>query len=153
MLFAKNPGGSLRFYVDYRGLHAITKKYRYLLLIRETLRQLTKARWFTKVDVRTAFRRLRIKEGDEWKTAFRLRQGLFEWLVFPFGLCGAPATFQRFINSTLQEFLDIFCSAYVDDVIVYSDGDLEDHYQKVSKVMNALKTAGLRLDLESVLLG
>ncbi|KAI0991977.1 hypothetical protein K3495_g16209, partial [Podosphaera aphanis] len=154
VLFARKPGGGLRFCVDYRGLNAITKKDRYPLpLIRETLRQLTKARWFTKVDVRTAFHRLRIKEGDEWKTAFRSRQGLFEWLVCPFGLCGAPATFQRFINSTLREYLDLFCSAYVDDVIIYSDGDLEDHYEKVSKVLNALNKAGLRLDLEKCAFG
>ncbi|KAI0992371.1 hypothetical protein K3495_g15815 [Podosphaera aphanis] len=103
ILFARKPGGGLRLCVDYRGLNAITKKDRYPLpLIRERLRQLTKARWLTKVDVRTAFHRLRIKEGDEWKTAFRSRKGLFEWLVCPFGLCGAPAAFQRFINNTLR---------------------------------------------------
>ena len=65
----------------------------------------------------------------------------------------APATFQRFINSTLQELLDFFCSAYVDDVIIYSDGDLEDHFKKVSKVLNSLKTAGLRLDLDKCAFG
>ncbi|KAI1006047.1 hypothetical protein K3495_g2170 [Podosphaera aphanis] len=148
VLFAKKPGGGLRFCVDYRGLNAITKKDRYPLpLIRETLRQLAKARWFTKVDVRTAFHRIRIK-GDEWKTAFRSRQGLFEWLVCPFGLCGAPATFQRFINHTLREFLDVFCSAYIDDVIIYTDGDLNDHHEKVRKVINSLKKAGLVLDID-----
>ncbi|KAI1004189.1 hypothetical protein K3495_g4019 [Podosphaera aphanis] len=81
VLPAKKPGGGLRFCVDYRGLNAITKKDRYPLpLICETLYQLAKARWFTKVDIRTAFHRLRIK-GDEWKTAFRSRKALFEWLV------------------------------------------------------------------------
>lgn len=115
-------------------MNTVTKKNRYPLpSIGETLRQLSKARWFTKVDIRTAFHRLRIKEGDEWKTAFRNRQGLFEWLVCPFGLCGAPAAFQRFINNTLREFLDIFCSAYIDDVIVYSDGDLNDYFGKVKR--------------------
>ena len=149
VLFARKPSGGLRLCVDYRGLNSITKKDRYPLpLIRETLRQLAKARYFTKLDVRSAFHRLRIKEGDEWKTAFRTRQGLFEWLVCPFGLCGAPAAFQRFINNALRQFLDVFCSAYIDDVIVYSDGNLEDHYEKVRQVLDALKTAGLRLDLD-----
>ena len=94
VLFVKKPGGGLRFCVDYRALNAITEQDRYPLpLIRETLRSLSQARWFTKLDVRAAFHRLRIREGDEWKTAFRTRFGLFEWLVTPFGLAEAPATF------------------------------------------------------------
>ncbi|KAI0996379.1 hypothetical protein K3495_g11802 [Podosphaera aphanis] len=154
VLFAKKPSGGLRFCVDYRGLNAITKKDRYPLpLIRETLRQLSKARWFTKIDVRAVFHRLRIKEGDEWKTAFRTRQGLFEWLVCSFGLCGALETFQRFINNALREYLDIYCSAYLDDVIIYTDGDLQDHYGKVRKVIDALKIAGLRMDIEKCAFG
>jgi hypothetical protein len=93
VLFVKKPGGGLRFCVDYRGLNAITRKDRYPLpLISETLRSLSKARWFTKLDVIAAFHKIRIKEGDEWKTAFRTRYGLYEWLVTPFGLTGAPAT-------------------------------------------------------------
>lgn len=147
VLFARKPGGGLRFCVDYRGLNAITKKDRYPLpLVRETLRNLSTARFLTKLDVRAAFHRLRVREGDEWKTAFRTRYGQFEWLVTPFGLCGAPATFQRYINSALDTFLDDFCSAYMDDVIIYSDGDYLDHMQKVSQVMKRLAEAGLRLD-------
>ena len=149
VLFAKKPGGGLRFCVDYRALNAITQKDRYPLpLIRETLRAMSKARWFTKVDVRAAFHRLRIKEGDEWKTAFRTRFGLFEWLVTPFGLAGAPAAFQRYINSTLDEFLDWFCSAYLDDVLIYTDGSYEDHMAKVNMVLERLGAAGLKLDIK-----
>lgn len=149
VLFAKKPGGGLRFCVDYRALNAITKQDRYPLpLVRETLRSLAKARWFTKVDVRAAFHRIRVKEGDEWKTAFRTRFGLFEWLVTPFGLAGAPATFQRYINNTLADFLDIFCSAYMDDVLIYSDGSYRDHMKKVRKVIARLGEAGLRLDID-----
>ncbi|KAI0993328.1 hypothetical protein K3495_g14856, partial [Podosphaera aphanis] len=109
VLFVKKPGGGLRFCVDYRALNSISKADRYPLpLIKETLAKLSKARWFTKLDVRAAFHKLRIKEGDEWKTAFRTRFGLFEWLVMPFGLNGAPASFQRYINETLREYLDVF---------------------------------------------
>ena len=75
---------------------------------------------FTKLDVIVAFHRLRIKEGDEWKTAFRTRFGLYEWLVTPFGLANALSTFQRYINWTLKDFLDDFCLAYIDDIIIYS---------------------------------
>ena len=88
------PGGGLRFCVDYRALNAITQKDRYPLpLIRETFRLISKARWFTKLDIIVAFNKIRIAEGEEWKTAFRIRFGLFEWLVLPFGLTSGPATF------------------------------------------------------------
>jgi hypothetical protein len=102
----------------------------------------------TKLDVIAAFHKIRIKEGDEWKTAFRTHYGLFEYLVTPFGLTGAPATFQRYINSTLQEYLDEFVSAYIDDILIYSDGSLSDHRKKVRKVMKRLQEAGLQIDID-----
>lgn len=128
VLFARKPTGGLRLCVDYRGLNAITVPDRYPLpLFKETLRQLSKARWFSKLDVKSAFHRIRIREGDEWMTAFRCRLGLFEWLVTPFGLVNAPATFQRYINEQLREHLDIDATAYMDDVLAYTSGNEEDH--------------------------
>ena len=148
VLFVRKPGGGLRFCVDYRGLNAITRKDRYPLpLIHETLNNIGKAKWFTKVDVSAAFHKLRIRLGDEWKTAFRTRFGLYEWLVTPFGLAGAPSSFQRYINWVLREFLDVFCSAYLDDVLIYTDGSLEEHRAHVRRVMDALDMAGLHLDI------
>jgi hypothetical protein len=148
VLFARKPGGGLQMCVDYRALNRVTRSDRYSLpLIKETLRNLSTAQWFTKLDIRAAFHCLRIKEGDEWKTAFRTRFGLFEWLVTPFGLTGAPAAFQRYINEVLREFLDIFCSAYMDDVLIWSDGDYLDHMAKVNQVLAKLKAAGLKVDL------
>ena len=149
VLFAKKPGGGLRFCVDYRGLNAVTRKDRYPLpLIRETLRSISRAKWLTKLDVSAAFHKIRITEGDEWKTAFRTRYGLYEYLVTPFGLTGAPATFQRYINYTLREYLDEFASAYLDDTLVYSDGSLDDHRRKVKLVLRKLQEAGLQLDVD-----
>ncbi|XP_044717053.1 reverse transcriptase (RNA-dependent DNA polymerase) domain-containing protein [Hirsutella rhossiliensis] len=92
---------------------------------RDTLRNLKDAKWFTKVDVVQAFHKVRVAEGDEWKTAFRTRYGLFEWMVTPFGLSGAPATFQRYINGILRDYLDEFASAYMDDILIYSSGSRE----------------------------
>ena len=79
VLFVRKPGGGLRFCVDYRALNAITKKDRYPLpLIQETLNQISKAKWFTKLDVSAAFHKIRIVKGKEWLTAFRTRYGLYE---------------------------------------------------------------------------
>ena len=148
VLFARKPGGGLRFCVDYRALNAITIKNRYPLpLIRETLAQLSKAKIYTKLDVVAAFNRIRIAKGDEWLTAFNTRYGLFETLVMPFGLSNAPATFQARINEVLHPFLDVFCTAYIDDILIYSN-DLKIHRQHVRLVLQALQEAGLQLDIK-----
>ena len=88
--------------MGYRGLKEITIKDRYPLpLIHETLAQLSKARYFTKLDIKDAYYLVRMAEGEEWKTAFQTRYGLFESLVMPMGLTNAPATFQKFNNDIL----------------------------------------------------
>lgn len=147
VLFAHKPGGGLRFCVDYRGLNAITIKNRYPLpLIQETLSRLSKARYYTKLDVIGAFNQIRIAEGQEWLTAFNTRYGLFESLVMPFGLTNAPATFQSYINSLLRPYLDVFCTAYIDDILIYSD-DLTSHRLHVHTILETLQKAGLKLDI------
>jgi hypothetical protein len=89
----------LRLCVDYRGLNKITVKNRHPLpLITESLERLAQAKFYTKLDVREAYHRIRIKEGDEWKTAFRTKYGYFEYTVMPFGLTNAPAQFQAYMN-------------------------------------------------------
>lgn len=149
VLFAKKPNGGLRLCVDYRGLNSITTPDRYPLpLFKETLRQLSKSKWFTKLDVKSAFHRLRIREGDEWMTAFRCRLGLFEWLVTPFGLINAPASFQRYINETLRENLDINATAYMDDVLIYTNGNVQEHWRTVRGILDKLDKAGLYLDID-----
>lgn len=148
VLLVRKPGGGIRFCVDYRGLNELTVKDRYPLpLIKDTLRNMSQARWFTKLDIIAAFHKIRIHPGEEWKTAFRTRYGLFEWLVTPFGLTGAPATFQRYINQVLREYLDDFVSAYIDDIIIYSSGSLANHRRKVCKVLQKLQDAGLQCDI------
>jgi len=149
VLFVKKPGGGLRFCVDYRGLNKITRKDRYPLpLIYETLRTIGQAKWFTKLDVVAAFHKIRIAKGQEWMTAFRTRYGLFEWMVTPFGLANAPSTFQRYINWALRDYLDEFCSAYVDDILIYTDGSLDKHRGHVRKVLRRLRDAGLQIDID-----
>ncbi len=93
-MFVPKKGGKLRIVIDYRRLNAITIKNRYPLLnIEEIKNRLTRAQWFTKIDLRDAFYSIRIAEGEEWKTAFRTRYRLYEFLVMPFSLTNALATY------------------------------------------------------------
>jgi hypothetical protein len=148
VLFVKKADGGLRFCVDYRGLNNATVKDRYPLpLVKESLNNLRGMKYFTKLDIISAFNNVRIKEGQEYLTAFRTRFGLFESLVMPFGMTGAPATFQRFMNDTLREYLDLFCTAYLDDILIYSRTK-EEHLIHVRKVLEALRQAGLYVKTE-----
>lgn len=85
--------------------------------------------------------------GEEWKTAFRTRYGHLEYTVMPFGLTNTPATFQHFVNDCLKEYLDILCTAYLDDILIYQD-NLEEHKQDVRMVLTALKNKGVLLKPE-----
>ena len=124
VLFIKKLRGGLRFCIDYRGLNRVIKKDRYsLLLIYETLRNISKAKQFTKLDVIAAFYKLRIFEEDEWKTAFRTRYGLYEWIVTPFSLANILSTFQKYVNWALRDYLDEFYSAYIDNILIYLSGN------------------------------
>jgi hypothetical protein len=139
ILFVKKKSGELRLCVDYRGLNAVSVKDRYPLpLIGELLDRLRGATVFTKIDLRSAYNLVRIAAGDEWKTAFRTRYGQYEYKVMPFGLCNAPATFQRFINLVLHDYLDNFCVAYLDDILVFSTTTAE-HEQHVGRVLGRLR--------------
>lgn len=143
VLFVKKPGGGLRFCVDYRALNNVTVKDRYPLpLINESLNNLAGMRYFSKIDIVSAFNNIRIRKGEEYLTAFRTRFGLYESLVMPFGMTGAPATFQRYINNALREHLDIFCTAYLDDILIYSR-TREEHQEHLRLVLAALREAGL----------
>ena len=148
ILLVKKPGGGIRVCVDYRELNELTVKNRYPIpQIRETLDRISKAKIFTKLDVVAAFNRLRIKEGQEWLTAFNTRYGQFEYLVMPFGLCNAPGTFQSYINETLREYLDNFCTAYLDDILIFSENE-EEHSDHVLKILRRLRERGLYLDID-----
>ena len=148
ILIVRKPTGGLRICVDYRALNALTIKNRYPIpLVRETLSRIHGKQYFTKLDIVGAFNRIRIAEGHEWKTAFSTRYGQFECLCMPFGLCNAPATFQSVINDTLRDYLDDFCSAYLDDVLIFSD-TLQDHERHVRLVITRLEAAGLFIDID-----
>ncbi|RYP53614.1 hypothetical protein DL770_010985 [Monosporascus sp. CRB-9-2] len=148
MFFVPRKNGKLRLVIDYRQLNDITVKDRTLLpLITEMKDRLHGAQWFTSLDLREGYNQIRIKPGNEWKTAFRTKYGFFEYLVMPFGLTNAPATFQRMINHVLREYLDIFVVCYLDDILIYSKTK-EEHTKHVHKVLQALQNANLLVNAE-----
>jgi hypothetical protein len=94
--------------------------------------------------VKDAYHNLRIAKGDEWKTVFRTKYSLYEYLVMRFGLTNAPASFQRWMNEVLSDYLDVFFIAYLDDILIYLD-DLEQHHQHVRRILERVQEVGLTL--------
>lgn len=110
----KKTGEGLRFCVDYRVLNDLTIKNRYPIpRVHDTLTLLGLAKYFTKLDIISAFHRMRIAEEDEYLTAFRTRFGLYKYLVMLFSLVNAPSSFQNYINDTLKDYSDKFCTEYI----------------------------------------
>ena len=143
VLFVKKLEGRLRFCVDYRKLNTITIKYWYPIpLIQETLNQLSQTCWFSKFDIIAAFNKMRIQESKEWKTAFKTWYRLYKYLVMPFSLENSPSSFLHFVNDTLQGYLDIFATDYIENVLVYSTS-LSEHKKLVKLVLDMMKVAGL----------
>ncbi|KAK3510911.1 hypothetical protein QTP70_025547 [Hemibagrus guttatus] len=144
---AKKDGG-LRPCIDYRALNQITVKFRYPLpLIPAALEHLRGATVFTKLDLRSAYNLIRIREGDEWKTAFVTPTGHYQYLVMPYGLANTPSVFQDFIHEVLQEFLHRFVLVYIDDILIYSR-NLVEHRHHVAEVLKCLREFQLLLKAE-----
>ena len=144
-LFVPKANGKLRMVQDYRKLNAITIKNRYPLPnIEEAMDRLSGANWFTKIDLRDAFYSIRMAEGEEWKTAFRTRYGHYEFLVMPMGLTNAPASCQQLVNDTLRDLLDITVVAYLDDILIYTTGPLQQHTKDVQAVFERLSKTSFK---------
>lgn len=147
-LFVRKANGGLRFCVDYRKLNDLTVKDRYPIpLIDETLSKLTRAKRFTKLDIRQAFHRIRMAPGSKWMTTFRTRFGSYRYLVMPFGLTNAPSTWQHFMNDVLFDLLDDCVVVYLDDILIYSENP-DEHDAQVRKVLDRLRVAGLQVDID-----
>ena len=129
---------SLRPCIDFRGLNSITVKNKYPLpLIGSAFTPLQGATVFSKLDLRNAYHLVRIREGDEWKTAFNTPLGHYEYLVMPFGLTNAPAIFQSLVNDVLRDFLNRCIFVYLNDILIFSRTP-EEHQQHIHQVLERL---------------
>ena len=144
ILFVKKKSGELRLCIDNRGLNAVTVRDPPVLpLVSEMIDRLGNARYYTKLDVRNAYYRIRIKSGMEWLTGFRCKYGHFQYNVLNFGLVNAPSTWMAFLNDVLREYLDTIAVFFYDDILVYSSGDLNQHTEHVKLVLKKLLDAEL----------
>ena len=129
VLFAKKKDKTLRLCIDYRQLNKATIKNRYPLpRIDDLFDQLRGARVYSKIDLRTGYHQLRVREIDIPKTMFRTRYGHFEFTVMPFGLTNAPAAFMDLMHRVFQPYLDQFVVVFVDDILIYSQSEWEHEY-------------------------
>jgi reverse transcriptase-like protein/integrase-like protein/chromodomain-containing protein len=147
-LFVQKGDGTKRWCMDLRQLNNVTITDANQAPLQETAKEkLQGAKYFTKLDMRDGYHHLRIKKGDEHKTAFLTEFGLFEWKVMCFGLKNAPAEFARFMTDNLHEYINDFVAVYFDDIIIYSK-DLRSHWQHVRKVLKRLREKRVNFKLK-----
>jgi hypothetical protein len=154
ILFVRKAYGlSLRLCIDYRGLHEVTHKDAYPLpRVDDTLDELKDANFYANLDLAYGFWQVRVRDRDIHKTAFQTLDGLMEWVVLSFGLCNAPATFQRMMTDILGDFLRKFVTLYLDDVWVFTRTP-EEHLERMRLALQRVKQEGLKLRLKTCFFG
>lgn len=138
-LLVKKKNGEWRLCVDYRRLNAYTIKNKFPIpIIEELFEELRGARWFTTLDLRSGFHQILVKAEDQYRTAFQTHSGHYEYKVMPYGLTGAPATFQSIMNQILAKLLRKCVVVFIDDILIYSKS-FEEHVQHVKMVFELLQ--------------
>ena len=152
VVLVRKKDGTLRFCIDYRRLNAVTRKDTFPLpQIDDLLDQMHGKKVFSTLDAKRGYWQINVQEQSREKTAFATYEGLYEFRVMPFGLCNAPATFQRLMQKILRG-LSSFCCVYIDDILVFSDS-VEEHAQHLSQVFERIQSCGLKLHPNKCSLG
>ena len=149
ILFTKKSERSLWFCVDYRALNTIIKKNCYSLpLIYKILNWINKAKWFIKLNVSVIFHKLWITEEQKWLTVFRIYYKLFKWFITLFNMINVLSTFQWYINWVLHQYLNDFCSVYLNNVLIFINEIWFKHCEHVNKMLNCFNKVGLFLNIK-----
>jgi hypothetical protein len=131
--------GNWQLYIDYRALKKLTVKNLYpISMIDDLLEKLKGGKLLSKIDLKSGYHHIPIEPTDLWKTTFKYKGGLFEWLVMPFGLTNAPTTFRRLMDDVLRPLINSFLVVYLDDILIFS-GTWEEHMRHIQQVLSTLR--------------